>query len=1023
MFKNSKLLLCNKKLLNKRINLNKIQQPNEIFRVICEENISYFQNSELPVIKKNNSYEAVLIEFRCFPHLEFLIRNTMIKLGDKWSHTVICSNLNYDFMITMCANISSEITVIKTDYDNLNQSTYNLMLASKVFWELFAGEKILLYQEDSCIFKSNINDFMQWDYIGAPWPKHQNDSSNGVGNGRFSLRTRQCMLDVIDKVSIYDTKIETSTLEYMQNTEITICQENIYFSKNMQDYGIGKVADWDSSYAFCTESIYNENSFGGNNFWMSNKKWKEKIYMLIPLNYYKNIIINTYTNDIISYDMFDTLIFRYCNVPHLIFNIIQESVGNPDFKLQRCNAESIASKSHKNINIDTIYDTMKILYNYDDNTINYYKNTEIETEINNIYPNNELFLKLKENDIIVSDMYLSEQHLRTILKKCVKHNRDMYDNTLKHVNIDKVKIYVSYNGKSDGWIWDIVQEKKIIKYHIGDNYHSDYSMVNKYGLNAIKYKGTSYSDMEKYLITNDNLNLANLCRFTRLLNPYIENTPEYIIYNSECNINIPILLLTCKYLNGLNKKLLFNLRDCYYMKIFYDILYPDNNNSHFLNSSRNAYKNVNEEYIEYMNTMISDNSIIIDVQGTGNSIFKFIELYISDKNKNIHVFYVTASSKCKYNKNLKYFVIDSMDVLIETLNINYLNSFIKLKNGISYRLKDDCNINKYKSIYYPIIQTIHKIKNINMQKYLNFKIEYIDALYNKNNFFGNSKHIKGISYLNKYLEFIETHIVTSENLFPINNTKMNLIIFYTLGDPYDKGLNLSIEGKIFENIYTPYVDNVCVYNTQKCLELNEKFSSEYLQTYPNLNKCEHSRGCNMGFLKWKPYIIKHQLEQIADNEILIYHDCNITRYSYYMDSNTFRENIDFIFKKTGLDIIIPIERPDLLCKHHCKKEVFDTIGINNDDYRNFPLLNANRIFIKKTKLSCDFINDWLYYCNYKDLILPENKEQPDLRWHTHDQAILTVLYKKYINDDKLPKNSPGFYLKDKILSKETIIFL
>ena len=56
MSKNSKLLLYNKEILkkklNKRINLNKIQQPNEIFRVICEENISYIQNSELPVIKK-----------------------------------------------------------------------------------------------------------------------------------------------------------------------------------------------------------------------------------------------------------------------------------------------------------------------------------------------------------------------------------------------------------------------------------------------------------------------------------------------------------------------------------------------------------------------------------------------------------------------------------------------------------------------------------------------------------------------------------------------------------------------------------------------------------------------------------------------------------------------------------------------------------------------------------------------------------------------------------------------------------
>ena len=252
--------------------------PKERFRVICEENIPYIRNLDLPTITKNNPLEAVLIEYRCFPHLEFLLRNAMIKLGDKWSHTVVCGNLNYDFMVQMCANISSEITVIKTDYDNLNQSTYSLLLASKPFWELFTGDQILLYQEDSCIFKSNVDDFLQWDYVGAPWPKHQNDSPNAVGNGGFSLRSRQCMLDVIDRVSIFDTNLASSTREYMQNAGMTICPEDVYFSKNMQDYGIGKVADWDSASAFSTESIYNGDSFGGHNFWLSDDKWKARVY-------------------------------------------------------------------------------------------------------------------------------------------------------------------------------------------------------------------------------------------------------------------------------------------------------------------------------------------------------------------------------------------------------------------------------------------------------------------------------------------------------------------------------------------------------------------------------------------------------------------------------------------------------------------------------------------------------------------------------------------------------------------------
>jgi hypothetical protein len=291
----------NKKIPAWRRNIMKINMPNfesvdtmnpkERFRVICEENIPYIRNIDLPSITQNNKYEAVLIEYRCFPHLEFLIRNAIIKLGDKWTHTVVCGNLNHDFMVSMCANISPEIKIIKSEYDNLNQSTYSLYLATKEFWELFSGEKILLYQEDSCIFKNNIDDFLQWDYIGAPWNKTHKDTPNCVGNGGFSLRTRQCMIDVIDKVSIQNTNMNSSTIKYIKNTGMTVCPEDVYFSKNMQDYEIGKVADWNSAFAFSSETVYNGDSFGGHNFWLSDEKWKLRI-VLAELNLIDKIIEN-----------------------------------------------------------------------------------------------------------------------------------------------------------------------------------------------------------------------------------------------------------------------------------------------------------------------------------------------------------------------------------------------------------------------------------------------------------------------------------------------------------------------------------------------------------------------------------------------------------------------------------------------------------------------------------------------------------------------------------------------------------
>ena len=136
----------------------------------------------------------------------------------------------------------------------------------------------MIYQEDSIIFKNNIEDFLKWDYIGAPWPKYQNDNRSGVGNGGVSLRTRSIMIQVIHKVNIHQTVYNSSTLKYIKNTNSTCPPEDVYFSKNMEDFGIGLVADRKSASRFSTESLVNTNSFAGHNFWIHDTNWEERIY-------------------------------------------------------------------------------------------------------------------------------------------------------------------------------------------------------------------------------------------------------------------------------------------------------------------------------------------------------------------------------------------------------------------------------------------------------------------------------------------------------------------------------------------------------------------------------------------------------------------------------------------------------------------------------------------------------------------------------------------------------------------------
>ena len=128
----------------------------------------------------------------------------IIKMPNKWNHTVVCGRKNYDSICKICNNIcqglKSSIRVIKLFVENLDRDEYCRLLTSSFFWEMFTGEKILLYQEDTMLFHGNIDEFLCYDYVGAPWKKNQDDNSYHVGNGGFSLRSKSAMLKVIKEL-------------------------------------------------------------------------------------------------------------------------------------------------------------------------------------------------------------------------------------------------------------------------------------------------------------------------------------------------------------------------------------------------------------------------------------------------------------------------------------------------------------------------------------------------------------------------------------------------------------------------------------------------------------------------------------------------------------------------------------------------------------------------------------------------------------------------------------------------------
>lgn len=270
-----------------RVTVSDMSNPKVLYRYLCYRYLDQIRRIQVPNIVQGCSNEAVFIEMRSLPHAEYIIRNAVLKLGTGWSFTVICGQQNKEYMHDMCAKIHPAINMIVAPYDNLMPHEYNQYLSSAPFWQQLTGDKVLIYQEDSCIFRTNINEFLQWDYIGAAWPLTNNDTPNRVGNGGLSLRSRQCMLDVIAARGIMDTSYNSSTVAYMTANGLTVPPEDVYFSKTMQELGIGTVAPWKDAVRFSTESILDKNSFGGHNFWLCDPRgWTSRIiYNNVQLAY------------------------------------------------------------------------------------------------------------------------------------------------------------------------------------------------------------------------------------------------------------------------------------------------------------------------------------------------------------------------------------------------------------------------------------------------------------------------------------------------------------------------------------------------------------------------------------------------------------------------------------------------------------------------------------------------------------------------------------------------------------------
>lgn len=306
--------------------------------------------------------------------------------------------------------------------------------------------------------------------------------------------------------------------------------------------------------------------------------------------------------DVISFDVFDTLLFRPFSQPTDMFFLVEEKLDYPNFRTIRQQLEMKLRqlKSREGISevsLDEIWELIEL-----ETGIDRYRGAEMEfqCELEQCFANPYMLevLKYLEHDwdklIITSDMYLSKNQIERMLA---------------HSGFPQFKKYYvsceSGDSKSNGKIYGkIIEEhgrdKKYV--HIGDNQYSDIKQGKANGFDTVYYPnvnevGQSYRA--------DDMSIINGSLYRGLVNSYILNGLQSYSQAYEFGFIYGGLFVLgyCQWIQDYIErnqidKCLFLSRDGEVISKVYQMMYPDAP-SEYVYWSRIAGTKMTAQYYRY----------------------------------------------------------------------------------------------------------------------------------------------------------------------------------------------------------------------------------------------------------------------------------------------------------------------------------------------------------------------------------------------------------------------------------------
>jgi hypothetical protein len=144
-----------------------------------------------------NTRAAVIVETRPSFWLPRVIRNVMYFLGPRWNLYVFCREESGAYVRASLPDWDVCYRRVPGDGCRFLRGNYNQLMTFPGFWASFPENKLLVFQADSLLSSPGIDEFLDYDYAGAPFGLC--DETYGA-NGGLSLRTRDVMLECLERV-------------------------------------------------------------------------------------------------------------------------------------------------------------------------------------------------------------------------------------------------------------------------------------------------------------------------------------------------------------------------------------------------------------------------------------------------------------------------------------------------------------------------------------------------------------------------------------------------------------------------------------------------------------------------------------------------------------------------------------------------------------------------------------------------------------------------------------------------------